>query len=279
MAAIGPKTRFRALRSRCAPLSLVVAGGILALAGGCATTVANAQDGASGASFVDNFNTLDHSRWYVSDGWSNGGFQNCTWSKDEVGVSDGMLAIRYTKRQAKDRDYACGEIQTKRRFGYGTYEARMKAVAGSGLNSAFFSYIGPTQHQPWDEIDFEVLGKDTAHVQLNQYISGKGHNEKLIEVPGGADHGFNDYAFVWEKDRLRYFVNGKLVETVTDPSKIPSHAQKIFFSLWGSGTLAGWMGAFSDPGTPLVMQVQRVAFTALGDKCQFEGSVACKINE
>ena len=133
------------------------------------------------------------------------------------------------------------KIQTKQRFSYGTYEARMKTDTGSGLNAAFFTYIGPADKQPHDEIDFEVLTKDTSKVQVNAYISGKGNNEKLADVKGGADGGFNDYAFVWKPDGLSWYVNGELVNTITDPAKLPSHSQKIFFSLWGSDTLGdGW---------------------------------------
>lgn len=123
----------------------------------------------------------------------------------------------------------------------------------------------------------EILGKNSNQVQLNQYISAKGGNEKLVDVPGGADKGFNDYAFVWEPQRLRYYVNGKMVHEVTDPSKIPQNAQKIFFSLWGTDTLKSWMGKFDYSG-PVTMQVDRFAFTALGDKCQFSESVACQTN-
>ncbi len=153
----------------------------------------------------------------------------------------------------------------------------MKAATGPGLNSAFFTYIGPTDKKPHDEIDFEVLGKNTGQVQLNQYVSAKGGNEKLVPVEGGADAGFNDYAFVWEPQRLRYYVNGKLVHEVTDATKIPQNAQKIFFSLWGTDTLKDWMGKFAYAG-PSQMVVDRFAFTALGDKCQFPESIACALN-
>jgi len=253
---------------------------LLALAASlvAAPHAARAQDVSSAPSFVDDFKTFDRSRWYVSDGWSNGPHQNCTWSKSLVALSDGALTLGFEKRQTKDREYACGEIQTKQRYGYGTYEARMKTDTGSGLNAAFFSYIGPSDKQPWDEIDFEVLTKDTSKVQVNTYISGKPKNEKLADVEGGTDKGFNDYGFVWEKDRLRFYVNGKLVQEVTNPAELPTHSQKIFFSLWGSDTLKNWMGAFSDPGRQVSMQVQRVAFTALGQPCQFPESLACSVS-
>jgi endo-1,3-1,4-beta-glycanase ExoK len=238
---------------------------------------ASAQGALNNKSFVENFDSFDRSFWYVADGWNNGAHQNCTWSKSQINAAGGTLTLNLTEGQSKDRKYLCGEVQTKSRYSYGTYEVRMKAATGSGLNSAFFSYIGPTDKQPWDEIDFEVLGKNSGQVQLNQYIGGKGGNEKLVPVAGGADQGFNDYAFVWEKDRLRYFVNGKLVHEVTDPSKIPTHDQKIFLSLWGTDTLKDWMGRFSYQGQAS-MVIDRISFTAPGDKCQFPESVACNLD-
>lgn len=238
---------------------------------------AMAQKGASGSSFMDNFDELNTGFWYVSDGWNNGPHQNCTWSKKQVNVVNGVLELTFRDGKAGDRNFVCGEIQTRKRFGYGTYEARIKTADGSGLNSAFFTYIGPADKQPHDEIDFEVLGKNPAKVQINQYISAKGGNEHLADVPGGADQGFNDYAFVWEKNRIRYYVNGELVHEVTDPAKIPTNAQKIFFSLWGTDTLTDWMGVFSYM-EPTKLQVDRVAFTAPGDECQFAESVACRLD-
>jgi endo-1,3-1,4-beta-glycanase ExoK len=236
-----------------------------------------AQDAIAKTSFVENFDTINRKIWYISDGWDNGAHQNCTWSKDQVAVGNGVLELTFEQRKAGKRDYACGEIQTRKRFGYGTYEARIKTADGSGLNSAFFTYIGPTDKQPHDEIDFEVLGKDSGKVQVNQYISAKGGNEKLVDVEGGANAGFNDYAFVWEKDRLRYYLNGTLIQDVTDPSKIPSNDQKIFFSLWGTDTLSSWMGKFDYQG-PAKMQIDRVAFTAPGEKCQFPDSITCTLD-
>ena len=265
-------------------LRLGVVGALLTIAASLAASLHPAhaqavqQELQSAPSFVDNFSNFDRSRWFVSDGWTNGAHQNCTWSKDLVRLSDGVLSLGFEKRKLKDREFACAEIQTKQRYGYGVYEARMKTGTGSGLNAAFFSYIGPQDKQPWDEIDFEVLTKDPSKVQVNSYIQGKPKNGKLVDVEGGADKGFNDYAFIWEKDRLRWYVNGKLVQEVTDPQELPTHSQKIFFSLWGSDTLKNWMGAFSDPGRQVSMQVQRVAFTALGQPCQFPESLACSVS-
>jgi endo-1,3-1,4-beta-glycanase ExoK len=241
-------------------------------------TIAQAEDAKLGKSFVENFDRLDQSRWYVSDGWTNGDHQNCDWSKNQVRITDGVLSLGFEKKAGKDRDYQCGEIQTKQRYGYGTFEARMKAAAGSGLNSAFFTYIGPVHKQPHDEIDFEVLGRNPARVEINQYVNGKSMGDKTrAPVTGGADQDFHDYAFVWEKDRIRWYVDGKQVGEVTDPAKLPSHPALIYASLWGTDTLTDWMGVFADPGGQVRAEVDRIAYTALGEACQFPESVACGV--
>jgi endo-1,3-1,4-beta-glycanase ExoK len=252
------------------PLAMLATLGAAALA----PMPAAAQQKPPGKSFVENFDRLDRGRWFVSDGWDNGAYQNCTWLKRNIAVEGGVLKLTYGKQKTKDRDYGCAEVQTKPRFGFGTFEVRMKAAKGAGLNSSMFSYIGPVHKQPWDEIDFEVLGKNPSKVQLNQYIDGKGKNEKVVPVAGGADQAFNDYAFVWEKDRLRYYINGELVQTVTDPKAIPSHPQKIYLAIWGSETLKDWLGTFVDPGK-VALEVDRVSYTAPGEACQFPESVAC----
>ena len=258
--------------SRRPALPLLIFAGLL-----LAPCISAAEDAAKPTSFVDDFDKFDKGRWYVSDGWNNGAHQNCTWSKKQLKTGSGALTMSFDKAEVKDRDYACAEIRTRQRFSYGTYEARMKTDTGSGINAAFFTYIGKDSKEPHDEIDFEVLTKDPSKVQVNVFVSGKGDNEKMIDVKGGSDAGFNDYAFVWKPDELSWYVNGELLHTVTDPTKIPSHPQKIFFSLWGSDTLGEWMGKFVDPGRQVTLQVDRVAFTALGEKCQFPESVACKV--
>lgn len=251
----------------------------LAVVAAAAIAPAHAEQ-AAGKSFVEKFDKLDKSRWYISDGWSNGDHQNCTWSAKQVSVSDGTLKLGFDKRTYKDRDHVCGEVQTNARFGYGAFEVRMKAAAGSGLNTGFFSFIGPVHKQPHDEIDFEVLGKDPSKVQVNQYVNAKSvGSAKLVDVPGGADKDFHDYAFVWEQDRIAWYVDGKLVDEATDPAKLPSHAGKIYLSVWGSDTLKSWMGAFAEPDGPIAAEFERVAYTAPGDACQFPESIVCTLKQ
>jgi endo-1,3-1,4-beta-glycanase ExoK len=230
---------------------------------------------SEGTSFFDGFDSFSAAHWYASDGWANGAQQNCTWSKEEISANSGMLDVGFSKNAgAGNRLYRCGEVQTRTAYGYGTYEARIKTPAGSGLNAAFFTYAAPPKAKAHDEIDFEMLLKDTSRVQTGGYKAGKGVKSETPALPKPSDSGFIDYAFVWAPDSLKYYVDGKLVHSVTDPAKVQSQPQRIYFSLWGSDTLTDWMGPFADPG-PVKMQVDWVAYTAPGDKCLFPDSITC----
>ncbi|MGV8855787.1 MAG: family 16 glycosylhydrolase [Devosia sp.] len=251
------------------------------------STLALAQTGsafAQGTAFHDDFDTLDTARWYASDGWSNGAHQNCTWSSDQARVADGQLHIGFAPLPKGDRQYRCGEIQTRTAFGFGTFEARMKTPSGSGLNAAFFSYIGAEQSKPHDEIDYEVLLRNTAQVDTTTFVNGKSGDGKVgsgqsLVLPGPSDGDFITYAFTWEPDRIRFYIDGKLVRTMEDPKTIPSNPQRIFFSLWGSDTLTDWMGKFTPVTAPIALDVDWVAFTPLGDACAFEQSIVCQDQE
>ena len=105
------------------------------------------------------------------------------------------------------------EIHANVRTGYGTYQTRMRTAAGSGLNTNFFTYIGPavTPGERWDEIDFEFLGKNPRTVQLNYYVDGKGGHEKIVNLGFDASEGFHNYSFVWSPLKIKWYVDGKLV--------------------------------------------------------------------
>ncbi|MEO3802990.1 family 16 glycosylhydrolase [Nonomuraea sp. B1E8] len=232
---------------------------------------------AAGESFIDRFDgALDTGRWYVSDGWNNGDHQNCQFNRNNVRVEGGALTITFDDKAYGERDYSCAEVQSRARLGYGTFETRMKAGKGSGLNSAFFSYIGPVHDQPWDEIDFEVLGKDTTKVEVNSWVNGTSSGGFPVALPADSASTYVDFAYVWEPGRLRFFVNGTLVKTLTG-GQVPTHEQILFAQIWGSDTLTGWMGPFTYPGHPVEASYDHIAYTKLGDPCQFTGSVACSV--
>lgn len=229
-------------------------------------------------SFFEPFDRLDEKRWYVSDGWANADWHGCTWSRQAVRVSGGRLRVSVIKSPNKHRAYKCGEIQTRVRLGYGWYEARMKTAIGSGLNSNFFTYSGPPTTKVHDEIDFEFLGRLPRTVDLNYFVNGNGNHGSRPDLGLDTTQGFNTYAFEWTPERIRWFVNGRLVRTSTGKD-MPQVAGKLFASLWlvGKGRdKEQWLGKADPSQLPATAEFDWIAYTRTGERCLFPESMSCR---
>ena len=221
-------------------------------------------------SFFDGFDRFDSSRWYVSDGWSNGSWMNCTWSRDAVRVADGVLRLGL---RAEADGLICGEIQTRATFGYGTYEIAVRSGRGSGINAAFFTYIGPVHNRSHEEIDIELLLRDPNRVTFNTWSDGheaQGGSARIWPLQAGE---FRRLAFHWTPDSITWYVNDRIVHRAEAP--LPDAGQKIYASLWSSDTLTAWMGPFDASALPMEFQIDYIAFTELGHGCQFPQSILC----
>ena len=234
-----------------------------------------AQDGTA---FVDRFATLDSGRWQISHGWANGAHQNCVWARGNLKVADG-IALSLTDEPTKDRPFTCAELQSNAWYGYGTYEVRMRAAAGPGLVSAFFTYTGPPHGRPHDEIDFEFLGKAPGEAFVSYFASGRVNSETAV-LGFDSSTAIHNYAFEWSPDAIRWFADGRLIREAkaSETNKLPVEKQKIYVSIWnGIGwDQEAWLGRFKYPGNPLTATIEYIAFTPLGAACQFPESVVCK---
>ena len=229
-----------------------------------------------GVAFREEFDApLDPARWFVSDGWSNGDWQGCTWSARMLAISEGVLRMSLAPTQAGSDEWLCGELQSNAFYGYGTFEARLRTDRASGVNAALFTYTGPTHGDPHEEIDVEVLTRDPGRFDVNTYSDGVPNYGTTVPLPVPADAGFLTYSFVWEPGRIRWYVDGALVHEASG-DLVPTRPQKIFLSHWNSRTLTDWMGPWENPGRPLAMAAEWVAYTPLGAGCLHEGSVLCE---
>ena len=109
---------------------------------------------------------------------------------------------------------------------------------------------------------------------MNTYVDGEPMHGAVHPMPQPANEQFHTYAFKWEPDRLSWFVDGTLIHMI-EGVQLPQTEQKIYFSLWGSETLTDWMGPFIHPNRPKRMDIDWVAFTALGEDCRFPASLLC----
>jgi endo-1,3-1,4-beta-glycanase ExoK len=231
----------------------------------------------AGESFIERFEALDHKRWYLSHGWANGDHQACTWSNKNIRVENRQLILTLRPEKSEKRNFSCSELQSKATFGFGTYEVRARAAVGSGVVTGFFTYSGPPQPNPHDEIDFEWLGRDVNAVQTNYFVNGQSIGGAMHPVgPDGAKTAHN-YAFEWLPDSLRWYIDGKLVREVQKAADAPypTHSSKILVSLWNSDTLVDWLGPLEDQTATATASFEWIAFTAAGEKCHFRESILC----
>ncbi|WP_349370889.1 family 16 glycosylhydrolase [Salinarimonas sp.] len=262
----------------------IITAALAASAAGIAGGIpAGAQDDAArtGGSFLEEFDgdRLDRTLWFVSDGWVNGDWHGCSWNGRNVEMRGGELALILDDTETDDRPYSCGEIQTTDVYHHGAYEVRMSGAAAPGIISAFFTYTGPHFGDPHDEIDIEFPGARPRTVELNNWVDGEDADDDGVKQDLGFDASadLHDYAFVWAPDSLRWYVDGELVREITDPARIPQTPSKIFASIFnGTEPMQDWLGRFDYPGEPLVARIARIAYTAPGEPCQFEGSIACE---
>jgi len=246
-----------------------------------AAIAADPSEVSEGRSFLDNFSTLDRSRWAVSDGWANGPHQDCTWALSNVRRSSKSLSLVLNNRHSAGRRFSCAELQTKDVYGHGTYEARMMPAAGPGIVSKFYSYAGPPHggdplSQRW--ASFEFIGKNTRSVRLVYFAAGHGSHGRNVELSFEPSKAMNDYAIEWTPQALRWFINGKLVhELPFSPADPVGKPGKVFISLH-NGTGAdqeAWLGRLEYAARPFMTTFEYVAFTERGMPCQFPTSVVC----
>ena len=206
--------------------------------------------------FEANFSNYDSSLWEKAD-WDNGDMFNCMWRPSQVTINNGKMVLTLDRDYDPSHHYPykSGEYRTKSFFGFGYYEVRMKPAKNPGIVSSFFTYTGPSDGNPWDEIDIEFLGKDTTKVQFNWWKDGQGNNEYYYNLGFDASQSFNTYGFDWKPNSIDFYVNGVKVHTGT--RNIPQTPSKIMMNLWPGIGVDDWLEPFNGR-TPLTAEYEYV---------------------
>lgn len=186
-------------------------------------------------SFEDNF-TTDLSKWNV---WTGGAFNNELqhYQGSNMEIVNGELVITAKKETvtgatnpfdatSKTFNYTSGRIECKTNVSANQstpkvrMAARIKWPKGYGLWPAFWSY-----GDPWPkngEIDIlEARGQEPTKYQTNYfYGTQEGTNvvqnaEGFITADADLTTCYHVYEVVWEKDKLTYYLDGKVVEEKT----------------------------------------------------------------
>lgn len=225
--------------------------------------------------FVDNFTTLDLTKWTVST-WSAPG-KNATHTgkflASNVAIVDGMLCLKLQQVKNADGTFTStgGEITSNATFGFGTYEFEVKASSTASSSSALGNAVSGTitgcfNYGPSSitEIDYEVEGNSRNNFW--QFTSWKGEtNPCETHKVGPATDGilphqaFFNIKFVWTPSDITFFRNG--IQVAKHTVVVPQTACPMMFNHWGTND-PNW-GGYATPGVERFMWVRKFSFTPL----------------
>lgn len=146
--------------------------------------------------------------------------------------------------------FQCGSrLSSVSSVGQGSHSVSMKAAPGPGTATNFYLFTYGRQDdksQPWNEIDFEVLGKritsNSTRIWTNYFIGQGQQFPKNIIVPFDASAAFHEYTIEISGSTIKWIVDGTSYR-VEDMSAFPdmlntiaSSKFQILLSLWGKST-------------------------------------------
>ncbi|MBT3899608.1 MAG: family 16 glycosylhydrolase [Gammaproteobacteria bacterium] len=185
--------------------------------------------------FEDNFDgtSIDPNRWNVitGDGCPElcgfGNNEEQVYSADNISLADGVLRIE--GRREADSSFTSAKLDTNGKFDfrYGRIEVSAKLPGGQGIWPAIWLYHSdPTVYGPWPlsgEIDIVegfnlgVNGNTAVRSTTHYGLPTLPFNGTGSAFDDGTDptQGFREYAVEWERDKIRFFVDGVHFQTQT----------------------------------------------------------------
>ncbi len=210
------------------------------------------EDGQQDGVVRFDLDEYDSKRMQKADGWTNGSVFDCIWRGANISFQDGIMTMKIdSDGENASPKWSGGEYRTREFYHYGMYEVRMKPIKNDGVVSSFFLYTGPSDSNPWDEVDLEFLGKDTTKIQFNYYTNGVGGHEYIYDLGFDASEDFHTYGFEWREDSITWYVDGEAVYTAKED--IPTTPGKIMMNVWPGIGVDGWLKPF-DGKVPLEAQ-------------------------
>jgi len=206
---------------------------------------------------------LDPAKWVTvvgGNGFGNKELEYYTDRPQNIHLESGMLTIQAVKEDYRGtegtvRGFTSARIHTQGKFAqtYGRFEARIKVAYGQGIWPAFWMMGDVAAGWPANgEIDImENIGREPSTVHGT--IHGPGYSgAHSIGAPFSLHDGhrfcddFHVYAVEWERDAIRWSVDGEQYHSVT-PASLPAGAKWVydhpFYLLLNLAVGGGWPGS------------------------------------
>ena len=189
----------------------------------------------------------------------------------KLGLAGTGLGALLLSSVAGAKDYKSGELETSRRYGFGAFEARIRAAKGPGVISTFFLWRPGSEQQstPWHEIDFE-MGQASGDYQSQIMTPGasppqyRTEHVAVHQLPSRPWEAYYTYRMEWTPTYIAFYVDGTEVRRETDPVEFAelfhtdasgdtpaNERMEIRTGVWpGASNIYGWSGVFDGSSVP-----------------------------
>lgn len=181
------------------------------------------------------------------------------------------------------KDYKSAEYITRSTYGFGAFEAKIRAPRGPGVIGTFFLWRpgSETPQVPWEEIDFE-FGPSGGDYQTQimtpgpEEQGGRTEHQAYFSLNTAVFNEFNTYRIEWTPHYIAFYVNGQQVRYETDQTEYAAlfnvdsngdtpanERMEVRLGVWPAlSNIYGWAGTF-DPG--VVPTAQYVDYIKIWD--------------
>ena len=158
------------------------------------------------------------------------------------------------------KPWKSGEILSNQTFKYGAFEVRMKASRGDSAITSINLLKDQSwvPGQEWQELDFEVFGKDSAYKYQSQLITPGDPRVQHLKIHDSGqplNEEFHIYRIEWAPDYLAFYFDGQMVRKETDRKEYGKFLDRgrvepmnLRLSLWSG--FSDWSGHLNPQALP-----------------------------
>jgi len=211
----------------------------------------------------------DNPDYYVSSWYKDEACLFSPWDFENDRVTEDITLYARWKSKIAGYKYYGAELYSKESFKYGRFEARMKMSYAPGCISSMFLYYNNSDTDKdtlWNEIDIEVLGKDSSKIQTNIITGNRNKritSEQVYASGTGLNTDYHTYVIEWTPDYIAWYLDGVEMRRTTPSNdeigqmETMIKSESLRFNVWSDKSVE-WVGSINPNKIPSAQYIDYV---------------------